>query len=307
MGFVRILSMLALLALSSCAGFGGCTVEKWAELPVRLYQNIPLVQVSINGRAVVLVLDTGAQRTLVTSGAALRLGLIQGQQRGMVMRGIGGSMVNWEAKPESFTFADIGVRPMTVMVAPITLPVVGGIQPDGLLGADVLSALDVDLDLPHGKVAFYRARTCPAGPPWSEPYATIAVHRSPRNALLLPVSLNGAPLQAELDSGTSVSTVTPTAAFKAGVPPEAMANDPVIAVRGANPGLSSQRVHRFTEVGIGQDRFPGPMFLVGGLQSGEWDMLLGADYLRRKRVWLSYATGRIFIAPPSGVIVRASP
>ena len=91
------------------------------------------------------------------------------------------------------------------------------------------------------------------------------------------------------------------------MPPEAFANDPAVAVRGANPGVSSQRVHRFTEVGIGEDRFPAPIFLVGGLQSGEWDMLLGSDYLRRKRVWLSYATGQIFISPPSGVLVRASP
>ena len=32
-------------------------------------------------------------------------------------------------------------------------------------------------------------------------------------------------------------------------------------------------------------------------------MLLGSDYLRRKRVWLSYATGRIFISPPVGAAV----
>ena len=183
----------ALLALSSCAGFGGCTVEKWAELPVRLYQSIPLVQVSINGRPVRARARYGrsAHARHFRRRAASRAH--SGPQRAMVMRGIGGAMLNWEAKPESFTFADIGVRPMTVMVAPIALPALDGIQPDGLLGADVLSALDVDLDLPHGKVGFYRARTCPAGPPWSEPYATIAARRTARNALLMPVSLNGAP------------------------------------------------------------------------------------------------------------------
>ena len=87
----------------------------------------------------------------------------------MVMRGIGGAMLNWEAKPQSFTFADIGVRPMTVMVAPIALPELDGIQPDGLLGADVLSALDVDLDLPHGKVGFYVPGPAPRVRPGASP------------------------------------------------------------------------------------------------------------------------------------------
>jgi Aspartyl protease len=131
------------------------------------------------------------------------------------------------------------------------------------------------------------------------------VRRSARNALLLPVSLDGQHLVAELDTGTSLSIVTSDAALKTGLRPEALAADPAVKLRGANPGTSTQPLHRFREIGIGEDTFPDPLLLVGGVQGGPWDMLLGTDYLRGKRVWLSYATGRIFISPPVGAVVPA--
>src|SRR4051794_27744334 len=140
----RPLAGIALLLLGACVQDENCTLEKWAELPVRLYRNVPLVRVIVNRKPALLVLDTGAQRTLITSAAAARLGIERGQ-KATVMRGIGGATVNWETKPNSFSFAAIGVDAMSVMVAPISLPSIQGIQPDGLLGADVLAALDVEI------------------------------------------------------------------------------------------------------------------------------------------------------------------
>jgi predicted aspartyl protease len=300
---LRVAALVALLALSACAGAGqGCALDKWAELPVGLYRNLPIVQVNVNRSPVMMVVDTGAERTVLTASAASRVGLTQGT-RAVVMRGIGGPILNWETRPESFTFAEIGVPTMSVMVAAITLPEVDGIVPDGLLGADVLAALDVELDLPHRRLSFYQVRTCAAGPPWAEPYTTIAVRRSARNALLLPVSLDGEYFVAELDTGTSVSVVALRAALKTGLRLEALAADPPVQLRGANPGVSIQRLHRFRGIGIGEDTVPYPLLLVGGVQGGDWDILLGSDYLRQKRVWLSYATGRIFISPPVGAVV----
>src|SRR5690242_5797492 len=166
------LFVLAGLLLAGCAQGGNCSVEKWAELPLQLYRNVPLVPVLVNRKPALLVLDTGAQRTLITRTAAARLGIERGQ-KAAIMRGIGGATVNWETKPESFSFAAIGVDALSVMVAPITLPTIEGVEPEGLLGADVLAALDVEIDIPHRRIAFYRQRTCVAGPPWAEPYATI--------------------------------------------------------------------------------------------------------------------------------------
>ena len=240
-GLLRVLGLLVLLALSACAGAGGeCALDKWAELPIALYRNLPIVQVSVNRSPAVMVLDTGAERTVLTSSAASRVRLA-GDKRPVLMRGIGGPILNWEARPDSFTFADIGVHPMSLIVAPITLPEIDGMVPDGLLGADVLAALDVELDFPHRKVSFYRIRTCPAGPPWAEPYTTIAVRRTARNALLLPVSLEGQHLVAELDTGTSLSIVSPGAARKTGLRIEALAADPAVQLRGANPGPAPSR------------------------------------------------------------------
>ena len=52
------------------------------------------------------------------------------------------------------------------------------------------------------------AGDCARGPPWSAPYATIAARRSSQNALFLPVLLDGQMLQAEVDTGASVTSQT---------------------------------------------------------------------------------------------------
>jgi len=55
------------------------------------------------------------------------------------------------------------------------------------------------------------------------------------------------------------------------------------------------RVHRFDSLRIAGETFNNWPILVGPLPGGT-DMLLGADYLRNHRMWLSYATSRVFVA-----------
>ena len=44
-----------------------------------------------------------------------------------------------------------------------------GLNADGLLGADILTAFDMDIDVPAGKLTLYRSRCASnARPPWQE-------------------------------------------------------------------------------------------------------------------------------------------
>lgn len=303
----RIILPLVLL-LGGCAGGGSCAVEKWADLPLLQARMLPLVPVSINGRPAAMVLDTGAQRTMLGAEAAARLGVLgDGRERTRVMTGIGGSSIDREIRVESFMFGNIRAREMSVLVAPLALPVIDGIPIDGLLGADVLAPLDVEVDLPHRRVGLYRSRACAAGPPWADRYATLAAVRSENNTLILPVTLDGRPQRAVLDTGTVLSTVSLASALRGGIDAMALRTDPIVVVRGANAGVSSHRLHRFAELGVGEDNLAGPTLVVtdssGALAKDRWDMLLGMDYIARKKLWLSYATNRVFVTPPVGAMV----
>ena len=67
------------------------------------------------------------------------------------------------------------------------------------------------------------------------------------------------------------------------------------AVNGAGPATASMAAHRFGTVIIAGERFEGPVFHVGERVERGIDMILGADYLAGRRVWLSYARRRVFV------------
>jgi hypothetical protein len=53
--------------------------------------------------------------------------------------------------------------------------------------------------------------------------------------------------------------------------------------------------HKFRELQIGSESFANPVFLVAPIQLQPIsDMLLGADWLLGRRVWISYATDQLF-------------
>ena len=81
----------------------------------------------------------------------------------------------------------------SVTVGHFGIDQVAGGSADGLLGADILLAFDLDLDLPAQRITFYRARReCPdAGPPWNEPYPGLAGVTTRRDRLLVPFELDG--------------------------------------------------------------------------------------------------------------------
>jgi hypothetical protein len=57
------------------------------------------------------------------------------------------------------------------------------------------------------------------------------------------------------------------------------------------------RLHRFAAVRIGSEVLRDQEIEVAPLALPGADMLLGADYLRTRHVWLSYSTQRLFLAP----------
>lgn len=287
------------LLLQGCAPPGGlsCGIRPQAEIPLRMVENIPLVDVRLNGAPATMVLDSGAERTVLTEAAARRVGLEFDPRNILRGAGAGGIVTSFAARVRRMEMAGLSIPDHPVLATPHPLGAVGGTPIDGLLPALVLSAFDVDLDLPGRKVTLYGGTVCgdTVIPPWSEPFVSLPADFSTPPRVHLRVRAGGAELRALLDTGAQGITMTTRAANAAGVGAAEIAAGQPVMVRGVGPQLVPARFVRVPEMQIGPETGRNARVIVTDSGMDRIDMILGMDYLAPRRLWISYARQQAFI------------
>jgi predicted aspartyl protease len=295
---------LLICLLAGCAEHmpptvAACSINKVAELPVRLAGGGVLIPASINHTAVQMELDTGAEMTTVTPAMASELRLPPDARRRTVVHATGGDVTsrnqlvwNFEIghqlwQNQSFTLVDLA---RTLNEDP---PVAS------LLGADLLSEFDVELDLPHDRVVLWQVRGCSGDFAWPDvPHSRLALQRHPPNRLVTPVHVQGQPLTALIDWGANSTVMGEAAAERLGITLDMLNTDPSGHQNGADRRQGVIHLHRFADVQIGPERFQMLRIGVAPIHVRDADILLGIDYARRRHLWLSYATGQLFVILP---------
>jgi hypothetical protein len=247
-----------------------------------------------------MLVDTGAERTLLTEAAVARLNLPRDFKHATRTFGIGSPTAAWDAKlPNGIVLGATHFPVDVVTVGHFGIDQVAGGSADGLLGADILLAFDIDLNLPAHRVTFYRARReCPdAAPPWNEPYVGVAGVSTRRDRMLVPFELDGVAGVGVLDTGAQFSSISKGMTQRIGLAEDAMATDRTIMAHGAAPDQVEVRIHRFREFRVGPAVMHEPALPVVPTVGGMGDGLVGADFLRGRRTWLSFATQRMFVTP----------
>ena len=265
------------------------------------FRGLAFVTAAINGRPVVLVLDTGAEQTVLTAAVAKRLNITPRYEYARPMRGIGAVIATGDAKVESFAIGGYALPYPRVLVGDVVLPDFEGIAPDGLLGADLLADFDLDLDLPHRRLTLYQRLVCSSlRPPWTGPYTEIETTRSLHRHPFFPVLLDGHPLTGFIDSGSQRTVLATQSAAQAGVTMAALSQDPVQLTRGVGAETLRSYAHRFQQMVVGAETIRNFILLVAdiALPRAEADLVLGIDFLQSRRIWLSYGSRRLFVAHP---------
>jgi predicted aspartyl protease len=303
--------LLALLA--ACAApvpdgppaTGGCAAEVVAVVPVSMQRNEPHVAAEVNDWPVSLVLDTGAQSTMISAGVAAKIQLRRGSQGG-TMQALGGTTASFPARARVFTFGGVGLRDQALRVSPVQLARPGREVPDGLLGADVLSRFDLDLDFANSRITLYRARNCPdGGPGWDFPYVTLDMLTSQPGRIMVPAELDGVPFGAVLDTGAEMTAIARSIALKTGRSEAEIDAGQAVTITGASDAQVIARRHQFRAIRIGRMVAQAPVLTVVPLPANVANGILGMDFLRGRRVWVSYASQKVFVGlGPSVVAAR---
>jgi predicted aspartyl protease len=299
----RLIRLAAGLLLALGVGAGSvaaqCRADRPAELPVTRLGNVPLVDVRVNGAPAVFLADTGAERTILSTAAAQRLGIAAHYEYARRMRSLGAAVSSGDARLRSLGLGSATLADFRVLVGSVSLPSAGGRPLDGLLGADFLGSFEVEIDLPHDRLILYQKPPCAiSAPSWHAPYVTIAANRSLHDRLFFPVSLDGHRLAALIDTGAQLTALDAEAATAAGVTGAALARDPSANLRGAAAETVKSRAHRFNRLDIGGEVVRDPVIVVATLGLQDADLVLGADFLRTRRAWLSYGSRRVFLTRP---------
>jgi predicted aspartyl protease len=273
-----------------------CAAPQSTELAIRLLHDEPLVAVAIDGKPATLLLDTGAEETMLGTGAAARLGLVGHYEYPRRVSGLGGGGAPGVAATRNFAVGSLDVTGFGVMIGGVALPDVEGIQLDGLLGADFLAEFAVDLDVPDSRLRLYRRQCVTAAPRWPPPFVAVAANRSLHEHLFFPVILDGRRLYAFIDTGAQRSLIDRDAALALGsVTAADLDRGPNRKMRGATAAVVSATIHRFGRLQVGDIAVRDPVFAVTPLNLVDADIILGEDFIEPRRIWLSYDPPQIFI------------
>lgn len=276
-----------------------CGVERVAAIPLVYAGGFLVVPGGLDGHQVPLMLDTGSEQSTVTPAAVSSLQLDRDPLRRTTIHGIGGEVGNLNVRLVSFGVGPLRFVDPSLAVGPV--PQVPGLRQPlaGVLGEDFLADYDLDLDPPRHSLTLFRVRDCGAGfTPWQNAAPPLKLHRPEKGLTAIHLEVDGQTVSALVDSGARGSLVTLEAARRLGVTDDALAADPAVRDYGVGQTILPGHIHRFAEIRIGRQVFRNqPMVVVDTSIRGA-DILLGADFLHTRHVWLSSAADKMFFAPP---------
>ena len=218
-----------------------CTLLPVATLALQAEPTGLYVPVAINGQHVKLLLDTGSVQSLLTSESAHRLGLRVEHLLddtdvliGFAIEGVGGRRHvdrAWTHKVE------LGLARLSGIAFPVVWSVHTSWTPseDGILGMDILSGYDLDLDVGHGLLALYNPGSLCLPPPEMRATTTKLSHGMVVALPRMAVRIDGRNFDALIDTGTQISSIMVHAANRL-------------------PGLRKPESRQFDLHGVGQDQ-----------------------------------------------------
>ena len=319
----------AALAALSCVASAAqaattCTLQQTGELPITFDRGRVMVDAEIDGVPLKMLVDTGAEATTLYRETSDKLGLRATQVgNGMKMYGVGGSDLLSRASVKEFKVGGL-------VAHNVNMAVTGHQNSDlaaGLLGAQFLFQSDVEFDIPEGKLRFFKPVGCSGDQVvyWGKAYSVLSnISPNPDLNIQVNVKLGDAPVSATIDSGASRSVVNRQTA--------ARLSDRAIGMTAAGKsfGIGKEEVDTslatFPSFSFGEDEtIRNAKLEVADLFEADREvdlgsriarkqvlgpqMIIGADFFRAHRVYISKAQRKVYVSYVGGPVfdTRSAP
>jgi predicted aspartyl protease len=319
---IGIFAAVATLATSAAQAASTCRLQSLGELPLSLRDGHLFVDVRIDGRPARMILASGAFTTELSHAGAAALDLNAKPVSAVQLAQAYGASADPDAAVARVATLQLGA----LVAHNLYLPVVGNPPPgdaQGILGPDFLSQADVEFDVPAGRLRFFRSKGCKGDDVvyWGQAYSSAPMTGSDAGRhIRVTVQANGAPVVAELDTGSSRSVMTERAAEWAGVTPQAegvvIAADPA----GAGPRTVPTYAGVLNTLAFGDEiirnaklEIADPFDTGATAETGarplepEVDqpgIRLGADFFRGHRVYVAPGQRTVYISYEGGEVFK---
>jgi predicted aspartyl protease len=292
----RFLAYASLLPLAACANSSGpsCVQVQNASLPVTFTaQGLPVVDIVVAGQTLHMLVDTGAEITIITPAAAKKIpsGFVDGGT--IRMEGVNGGLDSQARSVQLMRLGGISVKNEEVFVTKLAIPDNQGNEIDGNIGEDILKNFNIGLDFPHHQLDLFSRGGCASAFPWSGPFAPLPFPAG-QNGPKITFYIDGQPITGMVDSGTSGLSVQQQALTQAGVIPRKIGG----RIRSVGiGGLTGTNIReRFDSLTIGGEVFASPWISVRPHASyGEPDALIGESYLHTHQVYINNETNTVWL------------
>jgi len=296
---LRMCSPIAALAALVCASAALAPARASAQVEVPLVDlGWLVVPVYLNDEPIALrfILDTGASWTAISAQTAERFA--RARHRAIEVQGASGPVAARLATVPSLRVGEFSIENRDVIVLADEELVSDDQAFDGILGADILSRFDVMIDAPNGSLWLYRHGAAPTDGAAAELGAALPIDLLGGRLIRHRVEVNGAEVQALLDSGARRMLINRAGSGVAGI--EVLEN----TAQTDSPGIGSENFE-FHSGSLGAllvagTSFTGLRTLVGdlpvfsalGMQAAPM-LIIGAPLLARCPVFIAYSARTI--------------
>lgn len=263
----------------------------WLPFGSRPSGDLIVIRAAVNGTPVNALLDSGAQYSAMDAAFADRLDLRTPLDPPLVAYGVGGGSQVARGARADITIGQARLSGLTTAVVALgPIAQATGLETPLILGQDVLQALVADIDFPRRRVRLVAPDALDV-PPGAE---AAPVERQGR-ALAAEVALDGVPLRAVVDTGSSsVIAVAEDVAREAGLLTGRTLRSGTSVVLGGVARAGVFTAGRFSFAGVQVEGVEVTVYQRGPVP-GFPKALLGAKALADSRVFLDAARGRMHL------------
>jgi predicted aspartyl protease len=241
--------------------------------------------VTVEGRALSFVVDTGGAQTTIKPERAKELGLAP-KQTSLNVLGVAGSVMNVFITSSDFALGELHIKNLPIYIDARNLG-----EADGTLAPDVMRDYDVDIDFADNSLSL--VSQCPGHVADRTGFTVIPLAVTGDGHMRFPVKLDGHDIMATLDTGAAISFMSMRASALLGIDPK---SPELRLVR--DTGTYQIFTYPFQSLDFGHVSAPSPPIAIfsdnftNGMGN---DLILGANVLRNMRLTIAYGEKRLYL------------